>query len=248
MSNGIWLRRFDAAGTPLGIETLVEAGDTDWPDVAMDPATGAFVVAWERLDGDYDIRARRYDAMGTPLAAAFDVNSSTIGDQRGPLVAVDLDGDFVINYSGNGQGDTQGVLGRLYDSDGVEVRTEFWVNATIGGYALGGAAAFASSGDFLVTWANQMPGEGFRAFAARFSPAGVRDGFSDFPLTLAVDLARSQGPGLFCADGPSTFRVPFSDRPFSGIDEEFLTQRISLGLFADGFESADFSAWSGFAP
>ena len=107
---GAWFRRYDAAGTPQGIETLVAVGG-QWPSVALNPLTGGFVIAWNFHDGtDNDVYAQRYDNVGNPLGAVLNVNASTSGAQTTPTVASNADGDFVITFVGEGQGDTSGIL------------------------------------------------------------------------------------------------------------------------------------------
>ncbi|MEO8275794.1 MAG: hypothetical protein ABI639_06210 [Thermoanaerobaculia bacterium] len=239
---GIWKREFNSAGVALGVESLVETGVNDAPLVGMHPTNDSYVIAWNRNDGDLDVRARRYDAAGAPLAAAFDVNTSTSGNQGITGISVDADGDFVILFSGEGQGDVTGILGQLYGANGTPVSPEFWVNAVVNGEAYGAVAAFLPSGEFLVAWSIRNP-DG-RGFAARFSSTGFRVGATDFPVTQTLGADRNQDVWAVCADGAYTYRIALAERPSSGFNEEFLSQRLSTGLFADGFESSDMTAWS----
>ena len=91
--------RLDAApGDPVGVEFQVNTYTTDRqsdPSVAPDGA-GGFVVVWESpaSDGDTDddgIRARRFDAAGTPVGGEFQVNTYTTGDQFLPTVIANGD-------------------------------------------------------------------------------------------------------------------------------------------------------------
>ncbi len=245
---GIWMRRFDAAGTPAGPEVLVESGAVDFPSIAMRPSTGDYVIAWQTTGASEDIRARRFDAAGTPVGAAFDVNSSTAGDQAHPTVAMAPGGAFVVLYLGNGQGDADGALGQLYDASGIAVGGEFWVNWTVTGFVDWASATFLPDGSFAVLYDIGFAGVGYRAYVARYSSIAVRDGFGDFPVTLALAEDRSQFGLSACADGTATLRVPFQEGPNLGKDQEVFTQRISLGLFADGLESGDAVAWSSSVP
>lgn len=245
---GIWMRRFDATGAPLAVEALVEAGAVDSPSIAMRPSTGDFVIAWQTTGGDENIRARRFDSSGAAVGGIFDVNTSTAGEQRDPDVAMAGDGSFVVLFRGNGQGDPDGALGQLYDAAGATVGGEFWVNGTITGFVDWASAAFLSDGSFAVVFDIGDIGVRYRTHVARYSPLAVRDGFSDFPLTPELPLDRLQFATSLCADGPATFRVPFQEGPYPGEDEEVLTQRLSFGLFADGFESEDTAAWSSAVP
>src|SRR6185295_7432923 len=67
---GAFARRFDAGGNPLGPASRVDTqGVSAYPMTAFD-ASGRFVVAWMSNpagQSSYHVRARRFDADGTPL-------------------------------------------------------------------------------------------------------------------------------------------------------------------------------------
>ena len=97
----VFVRRFDASGSPFGPQFRVNApGVSFYPATAFD-GSGRFVVAWAGSpDGySYDIHARRFDAQGVPLGAEFLVNTSTTGTQYLPAVASDAVGNFVVVWS-----------------------------------------------------------------------------------------------------------------------------------------------------
>ena len=140
--NGIYARRFTAAGAPLAGEFLVNtftAGNQQYSKVAMDEA-GDFTITWESFQDpknsqpntsttptSYGIYAQRYvrtslinsaqyetDANGK-YESEFQVNTTQDGDQRYPGIAMDDNGDFVVLWSGNGQDAGTGTA----DSQGV---------------------------------------------------------------------------------------------------------------------------------
>ncbi|MEM6783594.1 MAG: hypothetical protein AAF624_07655 [Bacteroidota bacterium] len=118
-----WLRRSAAAGTltlamlhgtpGVQAQAPVVAGEEfqvntyttgrqQGASVAMD-ADGDFVIAWMSLGQDGDesgVFAQRFVADGTPQGNEFQVSGFTKGDQFGPSVAMDADGDFVIVWEG----------------------------------------------------------------------------------------------------------------------------------------------------
>src|SRR6185436_13726572 len=102
---GIFARRFDSAGTPVGTEFQVNSYTTNsqaHPVVASD-TNGNFVVAWASLQsGAYDIWAKRYDASGAAQGAEFRVNSYTTGAQTKPSIAADGSGNFVVVWGSQG--------------------------------------------------------------------------------------------------------------------------------------------------
>lgn len=103
--DGIFARRFDATGAPMGPDFPVSTTTAlyqDSPVVAV-AADGAFVIAWRskpQLFGDSAsrIEARLYDASGAPLSGEFPVNIAP-GVAREPCLAATADGSFVIGFS-----------------------------------------------------------------------------------------------------------------------------------------------------
>ena len=76
-----------------------------WPSVAADTA-GNFVVVWHSHSQDgngYGVFGQRYDSSGAPLGLEFRVNTYTTNDQRGPSVASDTAGNFVVVWTSAGR-------------------------------------------------------------------------------------------------------------------------------------------------
>jgi hypothetical protein len=90
-TNGVYARRFDAAGNALGDEFRVNQTTADAqvaPAVSSD-ADGDFVVAWQSYgqDGSGDgVYVRRYSAAGAALGDEFRVNQTTAAAQVAPAV------------------------------------------------------------------------------------------------------------------------------------------------------------------
>jgi hypothetical protein len=116
---GVFGRRFDSAGTPLGSEFQINdftAMNQAFPKVARD-GDGDFLVVWESLaqdGGGNGTFARRFDRSGNALAVEFQVNAYTTGTQRGGTVAI-RSGDFVIAWASYGQdGSHYGVFAQRF--------------------------------------------------------------------------------------------------------------------------------------
>ncbi len=95
------------------------AGDQAAPSVASD-AAGDFVVTWISSDADgTGITARRYGFLSfapivfTPVSDEFAVNTTTIGDQSAPAVALDAAGDMVAVWQGP-DADQDGIHGQRF--------------------------------------------------------------------------------------------------------------------------------------
>ena len=118
--SGIFARRFDSAGTPLGSEFRVNRfteGVQNDPKVARD-GDGDFVVVWTSIGQDGNasgVFARRFGQSGNGLAVEFQVNSYTTNTQFTSTVAL-REGDFMVAWaSGVGQdGSYTGVFGQRF--------------------------------------------------------------------------------------------------------------------------------------
>jgi len=109
---GIFARRFDSNGMPLGDQFLVNTiqdRDQRFPSVSVFDG-GEFVIVWE--DDDLGAVGREYDADGNPLADQFLVSASD-AFQREPRVAV-RDGGYLITWFGGGAEIDDDILGRNY--------------------------------------------------------------------------------------------------------------------------------------
>src|SRR5436305_9537000 len=81
-TNGVSGRMFSSTGTPMGADFLANkdlAQDQYDPAVARD-AQGNFIVVWsEVVNGNSEIKGRRYGANGAALGAPFQVNQDQTG-------------------------------------------------------------------------------------------------------------------------------------------------------------------------
>jgi len=152
-------RRFDAAGRPLGARFLVFSGSAVEAAVAAAP-DGRFVAVWSAFEQTGTrIFAQRFDAAGRKRGAPIPVSpaGSPSHRHREPDVAMDESGDFAVVWDADRiDGAGTGVLGRLYDADGVPRGPAFRVNTTGRGSQGHPAVAFAPGArTFLVVWDSQ---------------------------------------------------------------------------------------------
>ncbi len=108
---GIFGRRFDATGAPVGAEFQVNQvtfSDQIVSRVASD-AAGDFVVAWKSFDpssfgiNQWDIKARLYRADGRPVGPEIYVNQERELEQENQQVAFASNGTFQVAWSSNAQ-------------------------------------------------------------------------------------------------------------------------------------------------
>jgi subtilisin family serine protease len=239
--DGVFARRFDAAGEPLSGEIPVNtttAGLQYGPTIA--PAgSGAFTVAWTSGSNDTDwvVFARRFDAAGAPLSGEIQVDTTTAGAQFDPAIAPAGSGAFTVAWISDGQdGSGYGVFARRFDAAGAPLSGEIPVNVTTAGHQRDPAIAPAGSGGFTVAWTSwYQDGSGSGVYARRFVDApdtqidsGPAGPTNDPTPTFA--FSSEQGTSFQCridtaawagctspyesaslADGPHSFEVRATD-------------------------------------
>src|SRR5262245_48343650 len=159
--DGIWARRFDAAGAPRGDEFQVNTwttGDQRAPAVAANGSHG-FIVVWDSDGGspgtDTDsvsVQGQLLDATGSPLGAEFQVNTYTTQYQSTPAVVALTEG-FVVVWQSYGSVATQtNIKGQRFDATGTPISGEFQVNTYETGFQRDAAVASLEGGGFVVVW------------------------------------------------------------------------------------------------
>ena len=103
--DGIFARRYDAAGAPVGPEFQVNTwttGDQSLPAVVANGSQG-FIVVWQSNGGspgnDTDsnsVQGQLFDATGSPLGGEFQVNTYTTEFQGIPALTALADGFVVV--------------------------------------------------------------------------------------------------------------------------------------------------------
>ncbi|MBU1628294.1 S8 family serine peptidase, partial [bacterium] len=175
---GIYAKRFDSQGNPLGDEFRV---NTYWkrnqitPSVAMDN-DGNFVIAWAgyRYSIGYDIYAQRYDKKGNPLGGEFRVNTYTTNCQNNPVVAVDSIGNFVITWASFEQdGSNYVIFAQRYNYKGSRLGKEIQVNTYTQDHQDLPTIAMDPLGNFLITWHSKyQDGSSYGIFAQLYDMNG----------------------------------------------------------------------------
>jgi hypothetical protein len=179
----ILVRRYDAAGSPLGAELQANTwttGAQTLPSVAK-AADGAFVVLWESAGqggSTVGLAGQRFDSSGTPQGselAIFDTFSEA--SKSAAAVAADAADNFVLVWASRADGDGTGVFAQLFDSAGQPLGQPFQVNQTILGNQKAPRIDRASSGSFAVTWESSPIGQFqvdhyLRRYAANGVPLG----------------------------------------------------------------------------
>jgi len=178
---GIFARRFDGSGSPLGDDFHVNTTSVNreqFPSIDM-ADDGMFVVTW--TGGDVttlgEILAQRFLPTGSPAGAEFHVNTTVLSNQQDSVVAVDSDGDFVIVWESGGSTTDCDVFGRAYQSTGVPLTGEFLVNTYTTDGQSDASVSMAADGSFVATWTSRwQDGSDDGAYGQRYSSGGTPDG------------------------------------------------------------------------
>jgi hypothetical protein len=214
---GVFARRFDAAGAPLGGEIPVSGdpvGQLTVPDVAADPG-GGFTVVWNSVtELSSDILARRYDSAGTALGGAITIDSTDPQSELdlGPNIAADGSGGFTVAWSGLEIPVTlpfmSNVYARRFDSAGAPLGAKVQVNVTTEKNQGASGIVSDGSGGFTVVWASSVGGW----WGIPESDVFVRRFDSDAtPLSGEIQVDESAGFAPSIAPAPSgAFTVAFS--------------------------------------
>ncbi len=157
---GARIRRFDAFGNPLGDDFPITTDDdgTTYPAVGL-ADSGAFVVAFRKgviEDQGTEILVRRYDAYGSPLAAAAVINTYTDDWQNSPAIAVTPNGAYVVAWASEGSPDADNdglsIQARCFAANGTALGDQFQVNTMALGDQEWPDVGIADSGAFVIVW------------------------------------------------------------------------------------------------
>lgn len=185
-SNNVFARVFSPAGNPESNEFQVNTNTSNTRShahMAID-AAGDFTVTWQSYaqDGDaYGIFSQRFQAsVVVPSGPETRVNTYTPSQQTQPQIAMDAAGDYVVVWTGVGDGEGTGIFGQRYNAAGVAVGGQFQINTYTTGYESQPSVAMDAAGDFVVTWTRYTDFFATNSFASihgqRYNAAGVAQG------------------------------------------------------------------------
>jgi hypothetical protein len=222
-------RRFDASGTALANDFLVNTYTTGFQDSATltRAADGSFVVVWQDATRSA-IVARRYDAAGAPLGGEILVNTTPVCCGVEVRAAGAPDGRFVAVWRRGGTSSAFDIVGRRFDSAGSPIGGEFVVNSVTTGPQLRADVTVAPDGSFVVAWMNDGPSV-TDVFARRFDASGAPQG-GDFQVNRDHQGDASYSASLAVAGADDgTFVVAWRSGYEYGSDSDIIAQRFFNG-------------------
>ncbi len=128
-NDGIYFNQIDSSGSKLSTsgENVSGSGDPDStsPSISLDSTTGSFIIVYEEtVSGNgKEIFAAAYASDRTLLWGPTQINQTTNNDQLNASIALLDTSNFVTVWSGEGNGDSDGVFLRQYSTNTLTVDT-----------------------------------------------------------------------------------------------------------------------------
>ena len=223
---GVFGQRYDSSGNTVGSEFQVNTtteGDQKKSAVGISD-DGSFIVTWEGVDANLKgVFAQRFDASGSSVGSEFIVNTTTIGDQKEPDIAVADDGSFVVIWEGT-DADLKGVFGQRFDPAGVAVGSEFQVNTVTTDNQFKPTVAMMDEGRFIVSWEGVDSDLG-GIFVQRYEDDGTTIGGE---IQINTVTLNKQGVPMVDINDSGDFVVAYE-----GVDVD------GKGIFGQKYTSAD---------
>jgi len=151
---------YDAVGLPIDNDFRINtylAGSQENPSVSG-LNDGGFVVAWsgEGQGDDYGIYGQRYNSTGFPVSGEFRINNYTPHFQMFPSVTGLSDKGFVVVWMTEIQdGHNYGIYGRVYNTEGNPLTSEFQVNTYTTSPQRYPSVSSVSGDRFVVAWESE---------------------------------------------------------------------------------------------
>jgi hypothetical protein len=194
----IFVRSFDAAGNALGaaLQLAVGTAGPEQSSVLTALPGGGFVAVWTNAGADGDglgVFTQQFDAGGSAIGSATQVNIGITGDQSDPAVTVLDGGGYVVTWrAGTANNASDGeILARVFDASGVAQGSEIAVNLTTLADQSQPAISALAGGGFVIAWTsvNQDRLGGSGVILQRFDANGSRLG-SETVVNSFVDGAQ----------------------------------------------------------
>jgi Ca2+-binding RTX toxin-like protein len=247
-------RIFNADGTQSVSELLVNTTVTNSQSESSVTALadGRFVVTFSddsASGGDtsgFAVRARIFNADGTPSVVEFLINTSITNAQYESRVTALADGRFIVTWTDGSQsgGDTSSaaIRARIFNADGTQSVPELLVNTTVTNSQVQSNVAALADGRFVVTWTDGSQSGGDTsgyAIRARIFNADGTPSVPEFLVNTTVANAQVDSSVTALADG--RFVVTFSDFSVSGGDTSVAAIRAQVfdPTVYDGTASAE---------
>jgi Ca2+-binding RTX toxin-like protein len=163
--------------------------------------------------------------------AEFRVNTYTPTEQAHSSVAMDADGNFVVTWDSEAQGN---IYAQRYDAAGLPTGDEFPVNTNTTSVHSHSSVAMDADGDFVVVWQNfGQDGSGLGVYAQRFDSVGVAQGAEFRVNTVTTNDQESPSVAM---NAVGDFVVTWQSDGQDGSGTGIYAQRYTAAGVAQGIE------------
>jgi hypothetical protein len=180
-ASDVAMQRYDASGTRIGGETLVNAyagGQSFIEGCAL--ADGGWVMLWaDNGPGDsVGIFTQRYAASGVTVGGPVLVNTTTAENQTSGSITGLADGGYVVHWNSNLQdGSGQGAYSQRYDANGLKVGAETLVNTSTTSNQYSQDNIALADGGWVATWlSSHGDGTTYDVYQQRYNADGSKSG------------------------------------------------------------------------
>ncbi|MEM9447678.1 MAG: Calx-beta domain-containing protein [Cyanobacteria bacterium P01_E01_bin.6] len=163
--------------------------------------------------------------VGIPAGNEFQVNTTTIGDQEQPNIAVDAQGNYVVVWESEVDGGDRGIFAQRYDRFGNAIGGEIEVAADPARNEVDPVVGMDASGNFVVSWTDEG-GDANDVRARRFDSDGNALGDS---FLVNTETAGNQDTPDIAMNANGQFVITW---------ESFGQDGDSDGIFAQVYDSA----------
>jgi hypothetical protein len=180
--SGVFGRRFDSAGAAIGDEFGVNTYTADNQSCSFNNSISArsdsgFAVAWtstEQDGSDGGVYGQLFGSDGSSAGTEFQVNSTTLYDQRSPSVAMLAGGGFAIAWESQQDAAVENIYCQIFDSSGEPIGSEFLANVYTGYRQISPSIRAYGDVGFILVWGSEnQDGAGWGVYAQRFAADGT---------------------------------------------------------------------------
>ncbi|MFN8579266.1 MAG: hypothetical protein U0354_20760, partial [Candidatus Sericytochromatia bacterium] len=229
---GIYAQRFDSLGNSIDSEFRVNTytvGAQINPSVSTD-TLGNFVVTWQSANQDgsgYGIYGQRYNSLGQAQGTEFRVNAYTRNNQKNPVIATDLSGNFTVVWQSDVQdGSGFGIYAQRYNSIGTKIGSEFRVNSYTTNFQENPSIATDNLGNFVITWqSNGQDGDGYGVYYQKYNSQGQVIGFE---TQANLFTTNAQYNPVVVMDNSGNFVITWQSYTQDGSNNGIYTKRFKF--------------------
>ncbi len=194
--------------------------------------------------GEPDIWAQRFSGNGTALGENFKVNDDTAWNyQQYPAIAVGFDGNFIITWEDDRNGDWD-IFYQRYSWDGATIGVNTKVeDATFSEHQRNPAIAIGFYGCFTIAWSDKRNGD-YDVYAQHFYPDGYPMG-NNFRVNTDTSNSHQSYPSI-ASESSGNFIINWTDSHNGDDDvygQRFWSDVNTFGIYGHNYcitESSEF--------